>query len=251
MTEGVVLLDYVALFFIGLLATTVGTLAGGGGLISLPAMLLLGIPIHSAIGANKVSNTVSSFSSFYILLKHKKISMRESVWVIPISLLGGVTGGFIATKLSAENLYMVAIILLSFAFVSSFFGKGSFSGEQSLTLNKVSVPGLYSVGIYDGVFGPGQGTLLFYLFNYLDVAYIRAVGYVRLATFSSCFGAAITYIAAGTIVWPLTIVLMAGSISGAQLGVRFAEKLNPKYVKPLLRIVTILLILQIIFDKSQ
>ncbi|MCB7069836.1 TSUP family transporter, partial [Caldibacillus sp. 210928-DFI.2.22] len=72
-------MEYIALFFTGMVATTLGTLAGGGGLISLPIMLLLGIPIHSAIGANKVSNTVSAFSSFLYLFKHGQISLKESL----------------------------------------------------------------------------------------------------------------------------------------------------------------------------
>lgn len=242
------MMEYISLFFIGAIATTIGTLAGGGGLISLPAMLLLGIPIHSAIGANKVSNTVSSFSSFLFLLKHKQISLRESFWVIPVSLIGGISGGFIATKLSEDNLYILAIILLSFAFITSFIGKGDFDGQEKLKFSKVSVPGLYGIGIYDGLFGPGGGTLNLYLFGHMKVAYIRAVGYVRLATFSSCFGAAITYIAAGKIIWPLTLLLMLGSITGAQTGVRIAEKLKPKFVKPILRVVTVALILQIIVE---
>ncbi|WP_432357788.1 sulfite exporter TauE/SafE family protein [Sporosarcina sp. UB5] len=241
-------MEYISLFFIGAIATTIGTLAGGGGLISLPAMLLLGVPIHSAIGANKVSNTVSSFSSFLVLLKRKQISLRESFWVIPVSLVGGVSGGFIATMLSENNLYILAIILLSFAFITSFIGKGDFDGEEKLKFSKVSVPGLYGIGIYDGLFGPGQGTLMLYLFGHLKVAYIRAVAYVRLATFSSCFGAAITYIAAGKIIWPLTLMLMLGSITGAQMGVRIAEKLKPKFVKPILRVVTVALIVQIIVE---
>lgn len=241
-------MEYISLFFIGAIATTIGTLAGGGGLISLPAMLLLGVPIHSAIGANKVSNTVSSFSSFLFLLKHKQISLRESFWIIPVSLVGGVSGGFIATKLSEDHLYILAIILLSFAFITSFIGKGDFGGQEKLKFSKVSVPGLYGIGIYDGLFGPGGGTLNLYLFGYMKVAYIRAVGYVRLATFSSCFGAAITYIAAGKIIWPLTLMLMLGSITGAQTGVRIAEKLKPKFVKPILRVVTVMLILQIIVE---
>lgn len=242
-------MDYISLFFIGIAATTIGTLAGGGGLISLPAMLLLGVPIHSAIGANKVSNTVSSFSSFFVLLKHKRISLRESWWILPVSLLGGVSGGFLATKLTDQQLSFFAIGLLVFAFVTSFLGKGDFSGDKKLTVNRISVPGLYGIGIYDGLFGPGQGTLMLYLFGYLEVAYIRAVGYVRLATFSSCFGAAITYIAAGKIIWPLTIMLLLGSVTGAQLGVRLAEKLKPAYVKPILRIVTVALIVQIVLDR--
>jgi uncharacterized membrane protein YfcA len=241
-------MDYLLLFLIGVTATTIGTLAGGGGLISLPTMLLLGMPIHSAIGANKVSNTVSSFSSFFTLYKRKQITLKDSVWLIPISLGGGLTGGFIASQLSASNLYVLAIILLAFAFLTSFIGKGNFTGEEPLKLTAVSGPGLFGIGMYDGLFGPGQGTLMLYLFSYLNIAYVKSVGLVRLATFSSCFGAAISYISSGVIIWPLTLALMAGSITGAQLGVRIAEKIKPQYVKPILRIVTALLIIQLVVE---
>ncbi|MFD2446931.1 sulfite exporter TauE/SafE family protein [Bacillus sp. CGMCC 1.16607] len=241
-------MEYVLLYFIGICATTIGTLAGGGGLISLPAMLIMGIPVHSAIGANKVSNTVSSFSSFFHLYKKKELTLKESFWIVPVSLGGGISGGFIASKISGENMYIIAAILLIFAFIASFLGKGSFTGKEPLKMNKISVPGLYSIGIYDGLFGPGQGTLMLYLFGYLNIAYIRAVGFVRLATFSSCFGAAITYIATGKIIWPMTLALLLGSLTGAQIGVRIAEKLKPKFVKPILRVVTIALIIQIFVE---
>ena len=65
---------------------------------------------------------------------------------------------------------------------------------------------------------------MMYLFGHLKIAYIRAVGLVRLATFSSCFGAAITYIATGKVIWPVTLALLLGSLTGAQAGVRIAEK---------------------------
>jgi uncharacterized protein len=242
-------MEYVILYIIGIFATTLGTLAGGGGLISLPAMLALGIPVHSAIGANKVSNTISSFSSFFHLYKEKKISFKESSWIMPVSVGGGISGGFIASQISGENMYIVAISLLIFAFIASFLGKGNFTGEEPLRMTKKSTVGLYSIGIYDGLFGPGQGTLMLYLFGHLQIAYIRAVALVRLATFSSCFGAAITYVATGKIIWPLTLALLLGSLTGAQIGVRIAEKLKPQYVKPILRLVTVALIIQILIDK--
>ena len=242
-------MEYLILFIIGICATTLGTMAGGGGLISLPAMLILGLPVHSAIGANKVSNTISSFSSFYHLSKKKEITLMESFWIIPVSLGGGITGGFIASKLSGDYMFIIAIVLLIFAFISSFIGKGNFTGKKPLTMNKTSITGLYGIGIYDGLFGPGQGTLMLYLFDYLNIAYIRAVGLVRLATFSSCFGAAISYIASGKIIWPFTIALLLGSLTGAQIGVRIAERLKPKVVKVVLRFVTAALIIQIVVDQ--
>ncbi|WP_047984767.1 sulfite exporter TauE/SafE family protein [Ornithinibacillus californiensis] len=241
-------MEFVFIFLTGIVATTLGTVAGGGGLISLPMMLLLGMPIHSAIGANKVSNTVSSFSSFFHLLKAKKISMKECYWIIPISITGGLSGGFIATLLSPKHLYIIAIILLIVALVTSMIGKRNFTGGNTLKPNKVSIPGLYGIGIYDGLFGPGQGTLMLYLFAYLRIDYIKAVGYVRFATFSSCIGAATMYIASGKILWGLTLSLLCGSVIGAQIGVRVAEKIKPSYMKPILRVVTLALIVQVFVE---
>ncbi|GEL77605.1 sulfite exporter TauE/SafE family protein [Tenuibacillus multivorans] len=241
-------MDLILLFLVGLIATTLGTLAGGGGLISLPAMLALGIPVHSAIGANKVSNTVSSLSSFLVVYRQKGVTLKEGLKVIPISLAGGITGGLIAASISPDLMYKVAIVLLVFAFIFSFIGKADFSGHEAFTWSKKGTPLLYGIGIYDGVFGPGQGTLMLYLFSYLNIAYYRAVGLVRVATFSSCFGAAMSYISTGKIIWPLTIALLLGSLSGAQVGVRLAGNLKPKHVKPLLRIVTAALIIYIFID---
>ncbi|MBP2242070.1 putative membrane protein YfcA [Cytobacillus eiseniae] len=239
-------MEYVFIFLIGICATTIGTIAGSGGLVSLPAMLLMGIPVHSAIGANKVSNTISSFSSFFHLYRNGDISLKESLWIIPVSIVGGISGSFIASRISAENMYLIALFLLVFAFLTSFIGKKDFSGQEGLERNKTSVLGFYGIGIYDGLFGPGQGTLMLYLLGYLNIAYIRAVGFVRLATFSSCFGAALTYIATDKIIWSITIALLFGSVFGAQIGVRLAKKINPLHIKPILRIITIGLIFQLL-----
>lgn len=238
-------MEYIVLYFIGFTATTLGTLAGGGGLISLPAMLLMGLPVHSAIGANKVSNTLSSFSSFLVIYKNKEVTFKEALTVVPISLAGGITGGVIASFLKEEWMIIIAILLLAFAFISSFLGKVDFDGNESFYATKKNATSLYGIGIYDGVFGPGSGTLALYLYARLRVSYLRAVGLSRIMIFSSCFGASISYISTGKIIWPLTIALMLGSISGAQLGVHLARKLKTDHVKPLLRVVTMLLIIQI------
>ncbi|PKR77148.1 hypothetical protein CEY16_10415 [Halalkalibacillus sediminis] len=241
-------MDYIWLFMIGIIATTLGTLAGGGGLVSLPAMLLLGMPVHSAIGANKISNTFSSLSSFIMIYRRKGVSLKEGLKIIPISLAGGVTGGLIASMLAEEILMKIAIFLLIFAFIMSFVSKAPFTGNDHFYLNKQSAPSLFGIGIYDGAFGPGQGTLMLYLFSYLKISYYKAVGLVRVATFSSCFGAAISYIATGQIIWGLTLALLLGSLTGAQIGVRLAGMIKVSYVKVLLRLVTASLIIQMVVD---
>ncbi|GAA0451679.1 sulfite exporter TauE/SafE family protein [Alkalibacillus silvisoli] len=242
------MLDLVILFFVGVFATILGTLAGGGGLVSLPAMLALGIPVHSAIGANKVTNSISSFVTFIMVLQHKGVTIKEGLKIIPVSLGGGIAGGMIASALPPDLMYQIAIGLLIVAFLFSFISKADFSGKNQFHFKTRGTPLLFGIGMYDGMFGPGQGTLMLYVFSYLKIAYYRAVGLMRIATFASCFGAAISFIAAGHIIWSITFTLMAGSLIGAQAGVRLAGQLNPNHIKPLLRIVTAALIIYILMD---
>ena len=239
-------MEYILLFFIALIAMMLGTLAGGGGLITMPAMLLMGIPIHSVIGASKISTTFSSFTTFLTVLLKKEITLRESWWILPVSLTAGTLGGITATHIPESALYKLAIVLLIGAFFTSFLSKADFAGQATLQPSKTGVAGLVGIGLYDGLFGPGQGTLLLYLFNQLRISYMRSIGFVRLASFSSELGAAVSYIAMGKIIWPIAFVLVLGSLSGAQIGVRIAEKLNPQHVRILLRLVIVGLIVQLI-----
>ncbi|QBP39667.1 sulfite exporter TauE/SafE family protein [Paenisporosarcina antarctica] len=239
-------MEYIWLVIIGLIANVLGTLAGGGGLISLPAMLVMGIPVHSAIGANKVSNTVSSLSSFIVIYKYKEVTVKEAMIMMPLCLGGGIAGGLVASVLTESTMTIIAVVLLSFALLTSFLGSSDFNGNRPLVVNKKNGVTLFGIGLYDGVFGPGSGTLMMYVLSHLGISYIRAVGLARIAIFSSCFGASITYIATGKIMWAVTIALLIGSVSGAQIGVHLARKLKKEYVKPLLRIVTVALLIQII-----
>ncbi|MBK3495916.1 sulfite exporter TauE/SafE family protein [Viridibacillus sp. YIM B01967] len=233
---------------IGFAGNFIGTLSGGGGLITLPTMLLYGLPVHSAIGANKVANTVSSLTSFLVIFKEKGVTLKEALSVLVTCLVGGAVGGIIASFMSGDSLTLIAIVLLTFAFVTSFLRKGNFVGEKMFKLNTKTGSILFGIGMYDGMFGPGSGTLQMYLYASQKVAYIRAVGLSRVGVFAGCFGSAITYISTGKIVWSLTIALMVGGIIGAQVGIKVARKMNVKYVNPLLRGITLLLIVQIIMS---
>lgn len=238
-------MDIVLLICIGIAATFVGTMAGSGGLINFPAMLLLGIPVHSAIAANKFSNTLSSFSTFLTLLKEKKISIKMVFVIIPFPILGGICGGMVASSLSEEIMMKGAIVLLSFAVVLTFVRKPALKKAGEVKIPKKLLPGLFGVGAYDGMFGPGQGTLLMQLFFHAGIPYLSAIALTRFNTFLSCLGAFVTYLVAGRMVWSVAIPLAVGSFIGAQLGVRIAHRLSARHVKRLLQVVTVLLIFQL------
>lgn len=236
------------LFFIGLAVSFLGTLAGGGGLIGMPAMLLYGLPIHTIIAANKFSNTVSSFSSFYILLKQKEINRKDVSFILPVAIFGGMTGAFIAQWISEKHLTVFAIICLMLAFFLSFVRKPTEVSYPSKPPIYKLKPYLYSIATYDGMFGPGQGTLL--LFTYLrhHFSYLQAVALSRCQTFMSCFGAFLLYFTSGYVEWSIALSLASGSIIGAQISVRLAPKMKLTFVHRLLQAVTFCLIIQLAYS---
>ncbi|MFD1737326.1 sulfite exporter TauE/SafE family protein [Bacillus salitolerans] len=235
----------VQFFLIGFAGTFIGTLAGGGGLISMPSLLMLGIPIHTVIATNKFSNTFSSFSSFYVLLKQKQINLKTVLVLSPIGLAGGITGSFITKSISESLMTIIALFLLFFALIISFLKKP----KEEMTMNtKLPVrmhPIIFGIGVYDGMFGPGQATLQMYTYLNHGFSFMKAMALTRFLTFLSCLGAAASYFVSGLIDWKLAIFLTTGSILGAQLSVRFAYKLKNTHLKIILRVITVLLILQL------
>ena len=238
----------IVLFIIGFLGNVIGTLAGGGGLITLPTMLLLGMPVHSAIGANKVANTVSTLSSFFTIFKRKEVTFKEITPILILCFIGGLLGGGLASVFSEQTLTIVAICLLVFAFILSFLGKTDFGEQLQLQIKKKTATLLAGIGIYDGMFGPGSGTLLLYMYANEKIAYMKAVLLGRVGIFATCFGAALMYIFSGQILWSETFTLMIGSIIGSQLGIRIARKVSAKLAKYLLRLITAILILQLVIE---
>lgn len=233
------------LVFIGFAATFFGTLAGSGGLISMPSMLLLGVPIHSAIAAAKFSNMFSSFSSFYVLLKSRKINLAEAIKTAPFALGGGIVGGIFANSISEQTMTIIAIILLSFALILTFTRKPSEKNNKRAQVQKDVYPYLFGIGTYDGMFGPGQASLLMYTYLHKGFSFLQAIAFTRFQTFLSCFGSFFSFVAAGNFQLEVGLYLAIGSFVGAQCAVRIADRLSNIFLKRLLHIITIVLIIQL------
>ncbi len=233
------------LFLVGFIGNIIGTLVGGGGLITLPTMLLLGIPAHSAIGANKISSMLSSFSSIVTVLRSKELTKEEVIPIGIIGAIGGILGGLTASLISVKTLTLIAIVLLCFAFLLSIIGKSNFGEIVTLKISKKLSAILLAIGFYDGVFGPGSGTLFIYAFAKGKLTYMKSVLLGRVGVFSTCSGAAIVYIFAGHILWYETLFLTIGGIFGAQIGIRLARRVSNKMAQMILRFITIVLIFQL------
>lgn len=121
----------------------------------MPSMLLLGIPVHTAVAAAKFSNIFSSFSSFFYLLRKREIGLRDCLQTLPFGLAGGATGALLANSIPEKAMTMLAASLLVFALVITMLKKpAETAGESGITPRLV--PSIYFIGAYDGLFGPAR-----------------------------------------------------------------------------------------------
>ncbi|MGD6833120.1 sulfite exporter TauE/SafE family protein [Sutcliffiella halmapala] len=217
---------YYLLILIGFIATFIGTLGGGGGLISLPAMLVLGVPIHAAIAANKFSNTFSSTGSFYTIWKRKEVDLKLGLKIVPFTLLGGLSGALLASYLTEGILLKIALVLLIFATILNIVKSRRPNVASEQPVPKLFFPTYIFIGAFDGLFGPGQATLLMHSFLNAGYSFITSIGLARLQTLSSCFISFLVYFSMGLFDWRVGVLLGIGSFIGAQTAVRLAPKLS-------------------------
>lgn len=242
-------MDYsllIIVFSLGFVSHFISSLVGGGGLISLPTMLLMGIPIHNAIASDKFGAAVSTFFTTVSSIRKKEIAIAECLSLLTLSLVSGFIGGAIASNLPGGVLNIIALILMTFAFIMTFMS-ATFFGDNHDIQNKKKVFQLLSgVGFYDGLFGPGSSTLAIYVFSNDRMKYYRAVLLTRICLFGWCVGALISYISAGHMIWSMAFAIAGGAILGGYAGVHISKNINLKYIKPLLRIMTLFIIIQLI-----
>ncbi|AFM00327.1 putative permease [Desulfitobacterium dehalogenans ATCC 51507] len=237
------------LFIIGFLASIVGTLYGGGGLITLPAMMLLGIPVQMSVATNKFSSGLAAFVNVMTLLYQRKITLQNIWWLLCTAFCGGVFGAFVTVKLSTEVMNVVACIFLLFTLVITVKRKKLVASKMQNSTSKRQLTILpLLIGMYDGGFGPGSSTMSILYFLKRGFSYLKAAEYTRVLIFSSCSGAFIWFYLTGFInwgyVWPITI----GSIIGSQLGLNLLPYISAKYLERLLPIILVLLIFQVLWN---
>lgn len=231
---------------VGFLSHLISALVGGGGLISLPTMLLMGVPIHSAIAADKFGAAISTLLTSIQSIRKKEIQLSEVTILLLIGFISGFAGGFVANELSSQFLNYVAISLMTFAFCMSFFSSNFFGDYLQITNKKKVYPLLFGVGFYDGIFGPGSSTLSIYVLSSDRLQYFKAVTLTRLSLLAWCSGALVSYISSGVMIWSIAFSIMAGAILGGFAGVYLSKRINVKYIKHVLRLMTLIIIIQLI-----
>ena len=236
------------------LAAFIDSIAGGGGLISLPAYIFAGLPIHTAYGTNKFSSSMGTATALVNYVRGGCIDYPAAISGGFSALLGSWFGTRLALSLSPTALRICLMVFLPLAgvFILSSRNFGSQQPEKIVSLKfKIvlsSVIGLV-LGSYDGFFGPGTGmfmTLALHLLVHLEL--IKAVGTTKVLNLSSNIASMVTWLVNGKILFPVAIPCMCCSIAGGFLGSRMAMKTGKKFIRIVLVLVAVLLFAKIGWD---
>jgi uncharacterized membrane protein YfcA len=235
------------------LAAFVDSIAGGGGLISLPAFLMTGISPHMALGTNKFSSTCASFTSSIKFAQSGKVDSKILKFLVPFTLAGAVIGTHTMLNINTEYLNTIVVVLLLLVSTYSIFSKNIGMENKFKALKKKSVFwGIllaFSLGFYDGFFGPGTGSFLIfgliYIFNF---DFVRAGGNSKILNFTSNITSLSIFLINGQIDYRLGIPAAISMIIGSRLGASTAILKGSKLIKPIFITISLCLAVKIFYS---
>lgn len=237
--------QYALLFFLIFLAGFVDSIAGGGGLISLPAYYALGLPPIYALGNNKFSSTFGGAIAFYEYQKNGNVIWRLALTGAAFSIIGSAVGSQIALRFSDVYLKYLLVFVIPVLAIVTLKKKNLKATRNISTSHKIiltAVIGLV-VGCYDGFFGPGTGMFLTIAFTTIvGLDTLDACGNTKLMNFSSNIAAFTTFVINGNIYYSIGIPCMLCSIIGNMIGAKLAIKGGDRIVRPVLIAVLVLLL---------
>lgn len=236
-----------------LAAGFVDAIAGGGGLISLPALLSTSLPTHMALGTNKGQ---SMFGSFAALLRFRRaglLDLERARWTFPFGLVGSLCGAALVLLLEPAVLRPVVLVLLVCVAVFLAFRKPgapkSHEGVPVRMARRVAAVGALLIGAYDGFFGPGTGTFLIIAFVALaGDSLSKASGNAKVVNFASNLAAAALFASRGVVVWQVALPMAAAQFTGGWLGAHTAVRGGDVLVRRVVLGVVVALCLKLAWD---
>lgn len=229
----------------GFISAFIDSTVGGGGLISTPALLSLGLPVPYALGTNKVAASVGSLTSVISFWRAGKIK-KAALALMPLSFIGSAFGAYVVYLLPETLMKNIIVVLLVLVAVYTYRRKDWGDTGTVQKLGSTALAGALAmaltIGFYDGFFGPGTGSFLIFGFLYLGYDFVTAAGNAKALNFASGVGALVSFAVSGTIIWSYGVIMALAMMIGAVFGSRMAIKKGASYVRPLYLLVTTLLI---------
>ena len=241
----------VVLAVTALFAGTVDAIAGGGGLITLPALLAAGLPPHLALGTNKGQSWCGSGSALIAFWRAGRVDTRLAQLAFPVGLIGSALGAQLVILVDRDVLRPLVIALLIGAAVLLVVKKPE--REQDLPMTRrmlgLALVLAFAIAVYDGFFGPGTGTFL--IVGFVAVAgmsLMRATADAKVVNFASNIAALVAFSLDGDVVWKAALPMAAGQLVGGALGARLALRGGAKLIRAMVLVTSGALVAKLLYD---
>ncbi|MDB9527741.1 TSUP family transporter [Oscillatoria sp. CS-180] len=241
----------VFLFGVALIAGWVDTLAGGGGLLTVPALLLTGMPPASAIATNKLQGSCGTLVATTYFLKQGAIQFRTIRWLVLTTFLGSVIGSWLVLKSNTEFLVRALPILLVLVgcYVLMSPNIDDTDKRHTVSLPIFAISAAPTLGFYDGFFGPGTGSFIaLSLVTLCGYGLSKATANAKILNFTSNFSSLLYFILFGQIVWIVGGVMIIGQAIGAAIAARMVMKVGAALIKPIVVTVCFLMAIRIFWQ---
>ena len=238
------------LFLVSIIAGLIDTLAGGGGLIALPALIMSGVPPLLALGTNKLQGSVGTATASIMMFKNKKVHWHDVKLLMLCAFLGSLLGTLIIQVIDTDALkiaipIVLSFILLYFILLPRFSAK---SNKLHLSKTRYQSTAIPIIGVYDGMFGPGTGSF----FTLAGVSLrghelVNATAIAKTLNFATNFSSLIIFIIMGKVVWSIGIVMMLGQALGAWIGSHLLFEINQQLLRFIVIIMCAGMLLKYVF----
>lgn len=237
-----------------IVAGFVDTIAGGGGLITVPALLLGGIPPLQVLGTNKLQGSFGALVATLSLGSKARFELKSSSLSFAMALLGGALGAYCIQLVDARALdVIIPLVLAGIAIYFLLTPKIMHDVERRPLLaaapyQMIVVP---LIGLYDGLFGPGAGS--FYALSGValrGLELVRATANAKLFNFGSNLASLGMFILGGKVIWSIGAVMIAGQIIGARLGARAIHRGGAQLIRPMIILVCLAMLTRYFVQKS-
>ncbi|OCQ51289.1 hypothetical protein Ppb6_03510 [Photorhabdus australis subsp. thailandensis] len=242
---------YGLLFLVAVIAGFIDSISGGGGLLTIPALLSVGVSPVQALATNKLQAVGGSFSASLYFVRYGAVDLKSQRLAILMTLFGSMAGAIIVQFMKPDflsQLLPVLVIIIGLYFLLT-PAIGREDRHRRLTPVAFACLAGGGLGLYDGIFGPGVGS--FYALAYVALCgynLAKSTAHAKVLNFASNIGSLIFFILGGQVLWVLGFVMLAGQVIGARLGASLVLTHGQKLVRPMIVIISFLMSIKLLND---
>jgi uncharacterized membrane protein YfcA len=237
------------------LAGGLDAIVGGGGLVQLPALLVVlpGQPVVALLGTNKLSSIVGTASAAVHYARTVEVDRRQAAEMALAAFAGSAAGALVATRVSSDLLRPVVLVALV-AVLAYTLRRPALGEVEALRLSRpaqraVAVGGGAAIGLYDGFVGPGTGSfLVFLLVGAVGLSFLHASATAKVVNTATNLAALLLFAAGGHVLWGLGAAMAGCNLAGSQVGARLAVRRGSAWVRRVFVVVVGALVVKLAHD---